>query len=154
MKRTELIEIVCNCKTPIPYDKSDLVDRIATKRPISTGQNRLLCQMINDASKAECNAVEVKTEHWSDEYLFINFDTKGKSLQELGPLLKPVVKHNQSIPPITHKNNATIVTHEKGNLKRPDITGIFTPTAEAGKVEGVSAESTESLRAERYGNGF
>ena len=116
MTRTDIIELIINCKTILPYNKTDLIDRVGTKRPISDGQNRVLCQIINDVSKLKGEAVNVNTDHWSDEYLSINFDTNGKSLQSLGHGLKPVIKHNQSLHGITNKNNATIITHEKGNL--------------------------------------
>ena len=116
MTRTELIKLIATYENPTSYDKIELIDRIATKRPISAGQNRVLCQIINDVLKPESAAVAVMTDHWSDEYAVIMFDTDGKSLQSLC-YLNPIVKYNQSIYGITNNNNATVVTYEKGNLR-------------------------------------
>ena len=88
MKRTELIDRVVKSGSG-PYDKTDLIDRIATKRIISAGQSRFLAALVDDT------AVSVDTTNPSEDYVIVMYDASGTmSHEEMCRSIQPRVHHN------------------------------------------------------------
>ena len=103
MTRTELIENVAHTD-PCPYDKADLIDRIANKRLVSAGQSRYLATLAGDT------AVSVETSNPSDEYVIVTYSIPaGQSHEEMCRNIRPRVHQNASWCDGT---DCTFVTYE------------------------------------------
>lgn len=80
MTRPDLVKLIID--STIAYEKIDLIDRVMTKRILSKGQEKALCEIIGD------DVVAVDLTNFSDTYVITSWDGTGKSLQSLGPDLE------------------------------------------------------------------